>query len=153
LQVDHRYSTLALTLALSHCAWERVTEKEVQDSSCDKPLDTLPPSMLEFQRVLIFQYILNDRQVMSMAKKKQCCEAMAGNCFKVESIISVDDRGQMVLPKEVRDRAKIRPGDKLALVSWEMDGEVCCLALIKTDELSGMVKTMLGPMVKEIATK
>ena len=88
-----------------------------------------------------------------MATKKQCCEPMPGNCFKVDSIISVDDRGQMVLPKDVRDRANIRPGDKLALVSWEMNGEVCCLALIKTDELAGMVKDMLGPMMTEIATK
>jgi AbrB family looped-hinge helix DNA binding protein len=85
-----------------------------------------------------------------MANKKQCCESIAVNCFKVDSIISVDDRGQMVLPKEVRDRAKIRPGDKLALVSWEMDCDVCCLALIKTDELAGMVKDMLGPMMKEM---
>jgi len=106
--------------------------------------------MLKFQRVLIFQYTLNDRRVIKMANKKQCCESMAGNCFKVDSVISVDDRGQMVLPKEVRDRAKIRPGDKLALVSWEMDGEVCCLALIKTDELAGMVKDMLSPMMKEM---
>jgi antitoxin PrlF len=107
--------------------------------------------MLKFQRVLIFQYTLNDRQVIRMTNKKQCCESMAGNCFKVDSIISVDDRGQMVLPKEVRDKANIRPGDKLALVSWEMNGEVCCLALIKTDKLAGMVKDMLGPMIKEIA--
>jgi AbrB family looped-hinge helix DNA binding protein len=91
------------------------------------------------------------RQVMNMPSKKQCCESMAGNCFKVDSVISVDDRGQMVLPKEVRDRAKIRPGDKLALVSWESNGEVCCLALIKTDEIAGMVKDLLGPMMKEIA--
>jgi antitoxin PrlF len=109
--------------------------------------------MLKFQHVLIFQYILNERQAIKMANKKQCCESIAGNCFKVESVISVDDRGQMVLPKDVRDKANIRPGDKLALVSWEMNGEVCCLALIKTDELAGMVKDMLGPMMTEIATK
>jgi len=109
--------------------------------------------MIKSQRILIFQYILNDRQVISMANKKQCCESVAGSCFKVDSVISVDDRGQMVLPKEVRDKAKIRPGDKLAVISWESDGEVCCLALIKTDELAGMVKDMLGPMMKEIATK
>ena len=44
--------------------------------------------------------------------------------------------------------AQIQPA--MALVSWEMDGEVCCLALIKTDELAGMVKDMLGPMMKEM---
>jgi AbrB family looped-hinge helix DNA binding protein len=38
-------------------------------------------------------------------------------CCKVESLINVDERGQMLLPKELRDKANIHPGDKLALVS------------------------------------
>jgi len=65
----------------------------------------------------------------------------------VEAVLSVDERGQMVLPKDVREKAGVRPGDKLALISWERDGEVCCLALMKTDRLSGMVKQVLGPLV------
>ena len=73
------------------------------------------------------------------------------NC-KVESIINVDERGQMVLPKELRDKAKIRSGDKLALVSWEKEGEICCFYLIKTEHLAEQVKGFLGPMVKEMAT-
>ncbi|MDP2931649.1 MAG: HgcAB-associated protein [Chloroflexota bacterium] len=72
-------------------------------------------------------------------------------CCKIEALVSVDERGQMVLPKETRDRAKIRPGDKLALISWEKDGSVCCMFLIKAEELTGMVKSMLGPLFKEIA--
>jgi len=87
------------------------------------------------------------------ANKNQCCESMGCGGFKVDSVISIDDRGQMVLPKDVRDKANIRPGDKLALVSWEMNGEVCCLSLIKTDKLMGMVKDMLGPMMQEMVTK
>jgi AbrB family looped-hinge helix DNA binding protein len=71
-------------------------------------------------------------------------------CCKVESIVSVDERGQMVLPKEVRDAAGIRPGDKLALVLWKKGEEVCCMSLIKVDALTGMVKGMLGPLMKEI---
>jgi len=39
------------------------------------------------------------------------------SCCKIEALISVDGRGQMVLPKEIRDRADIHTGDKLALVS------------------------------------
>lgn len=70
--------------------------------------------------------------------------------WKVESIISVDERGQMVLPKELRDKAKIHAGDKLALVSWEKDGEICCLYLIKTEYLADRVKDFLGPMMKEM---
>jgi AbrB family looped-hinge helix DNA binding protein len=70
-----------------------------------------------------------------------CC------CCRVESLISIDERGQMVLPKEIRERANLKAGDKLALVSWEKDGGICCLALIKADELGGMVKNFLGPML------
>ena len=70
-------------------------------------------------------------------------------CCKVESVVSVDERGQMVLPKEIRERAKIKPGDKLALLSLEKDGKVCCLSLIKVEELEGMVKSRLGPVINE----
>ena len=70
--------------------------------------------------------------------------------WKVESIISIDERGQMVLPKELRDKAKIRSGDKLALLSCEKEGEICCLYLIKAEHLAEQVKGFLGPMVKEM---
>ena len=77
-------------------------------------------------------------------------EAGANCCCKVESLIAVDDRGQMVLPKEIRDKAGIRAGEKLAVVSWEKDGEVCCISLVKAEELTGMVKGLLGPMMEGI---
>jgi antitoxin PrlF len=76
------------------------------------------------------------------------CEKMS--CCKVEALISVDERGQMVLPKEMRDKAGIRTGDKLALVSWEKNGSVCCFTLIKADEFGAMVRGLLGPMMKEV---
>ena len=90
-----------------------------------------------------------------MAKKgksgNRCLPAGGGmGCCKVESLISVDERGQMVLPKEIRDKAGIRAGDKLAVVSWEKDGEVRCLSLVKAEDLTGMVKGLLGPMMEEI---
>jgi antitoxin PrlF len=72
------------------------------------------------------------------------------SCCKVESIITVDERGQMVLPKELRDKANIRPGEKLAIVSWDKGGEICCLYLFKTEYLEDRVKDFLGPMMKEM---
>ena len=78
-------------------------------------------------------------------KKEGCC--------KVEAIVAVDERGQMVLPKEVRDRAKIFPGDKLALMTWEREGKVCCISLIKIQEFTGMAKDLLAPVMKEIIRK
>ncbi len=91
-----------------------------------------------------------------MAKKndnKSCCSPAEIGCCKVESVITVDERGQMVLPKEIRDKAKIRPGDKLAVVNWEKDGEVCCISLIKVEKLAEMVRGMLGPVMKDIMEK
>ncbi|HBU69802.1 MAG TPA: AbrB family transcriptional regulator [Elusimicrobia bacterium] len=73
-----------------------------------------------------------------------------GSC-QVESIITIDDRGQMVLPKELRLKAGIKPGDKMVLVSWNKDSKVHCISLIKSDELSLMVKGKLGPIMKEMS--
>ncbi len=81
---------------------------------------------------------------------EQCCTPGIMSCCKVESIVTVDERGQMVLPKDIREKAKIKPGDKLAVVSMERNGKICCLSLIKVEELEGMVKSMLGPVMDEI---
>lgn len=88
-------------------------------------------------------------------KEEICCgpSDKKSACCKVESVVSVDERGQMVLPKEIRDKAGIRPGDKLALLSWEKEGRVCCISLIRTEDLSKMTKDLLGPMMKEIASE
>ncbi len=75
------------------------------------------------------------------------------SCCRVESLISVDERGQMVLPKDIRERAGIRPGEKLALVSWEHGGEVCCITLLKATALTGMVEGLLGPMMEQLAAR
>jgi antitoxin PrlF len=88
--------------------------------------------------------------VTSEGKKGPCCASDMISCCKVESIVSVDERGQMVLPKEIREKAKIGAGDKLALVSTEKDGEICCLSLIKAEKLESMVKSMLGPVMDEV---
>ncbi len=71
-------------------------------------------------------------------------------CCKVEALVSVDERGQMVLPKELREKAKIQAGDKLAVSSWVKDGKVCCIFLTRADDLAEMVKEALGPVMKEI---
>jgi antitoxin PrlF len=88
---------------------------------------------------------------MAKEKKTGCC-ATGGDaaCCRVEAIVGVDDRGQVVLPKEVREKAGIKAGDKLAVVSWNLENETTCLFMLKTDELAAMVKDILGPVAKEI---
>jgi bifunctional DNA-binding transcriptional regulator/antitoxin component of YhaV-PrlF toxin-antitoxin module len=59
----------------------------------------------------------------------------------------------MVLPKEIRDKAKIRAGDKLAVIGLECGGEVCCITLLKAEDLTGAVTKKLGPVFKVIVRK
>ena len=83
---------------------------------------------------------------------QDCCNPTdeTCTCWKVAALVTVDERGQMVLPKEIRDKANIRAGDKLAVISLEKDGKACCISLIKADDLTDMVKGVLGPVMKDI---
>lgn len=87
-----------------------------------------------------------------MAKLKSTessCNPEGGTCC-IAGIVSVDERGQMVLPKELREKAGIRAGDKLAISTVEKDGQVCCILLTRVAELDDMVKATLQPLMKGI---
>ncbi len=116
----------------------------------------------------LFEFILNHQKNQNvlkviegwiMVRKKKeaisCCEpesALKGTCCRVEALVTVDARGQVVLPKEVRDKVGIKAGDKFVLVSYESDNTVCCISLIKAEEFGQAVKDLLGPVMKEIAS-
>ncbi len=61
------------------------------------------------------------------------------NC-KGEALVRIDRRGQMVLPKEVRDRANIHTGDKLVVITRQKEGKVRGVFLIKAGDFAGTVK-------------
>ena len=116
---------------------------------------------MNIQYILIYQknlniqnpFIDNKENNMQKKNKKETCSPAKNQprgCYKVESIVSVDERGQMVLPKDIREKAGIHAGDKLAVVAMQKDGKICCLSLIKVGDIEPMVKDMLGPLMKEI---
>lgn len=84
--------------------------------------------------------------------KKPSAQSCKSDCNPatclVEAVLSIDNRGQIVLPKEVRRRANIQDGDKLALVSWMNRDTACCLALIRAEnlssEVSGVMRSLLA---------
>lgn len=91
-----------------------------------------------------------------MAKRTQgpaCCDlgTRKDDCCSIESLVPVDERGQMVLPKELRERAGIRAGDKLAIISCQKDGALCCLILVKADSLAERVKEFLEPVIQTMS--
>lgn len=74
----------------------------------------------------------------------------ACGCCNIESMVTVDERGQMVLPKKIRTKAGIKNGDKLAVVSWRTGGKVCGIILVKTTGMEAMVLKLLGPIANDI---
>ena len=74
-------------------------------------------------------------------------------CCQVDAIVSVDARGQIILPKDVREKIGIKAGDKFVLARSESEGKLCCLFLVKADDFAASVKNMLGPVAKEILSQ
>jgi AbrB family looped-hinge helix DNA binding protein len=75
--------------------------------------------------------------------KREKDDAECGECCQVAAVVRVDERGQMVLPKDVRERMGLSAGDKLALTTIESKGEICCLVLVKADALVDGVRVMI----------
>lgn len=71
---------------------------------------------------------------------------MAQSNFSVEAIVSCDERGQLVLPKDVRKKLDIKSGDKLALLNVVTKNKVLCITLIKTNSLDDIIKNYLAPI-------
>ncbi len=69
---------------------------------------------------------------------------------KAEAVVSVDDKGQIVLPTEVRAKAKISAGDKLVLGSLTKDGETFLLMMLKSELFVEHVKEAISPVMKDL---
>jgi len=85
---------------------------------------------------------------------RDCCDASCScrgvnrlDCCRVEAVVNVDARGQMVLPKELREKAGIGPDQKLAVLSWMQGKDLCCITLQRADDLAEMVRRTYGPLL------
>lgn len=78
-------------------------------------------------------------------KRGQPCDFQSG-CCRVESVVTVDERGQLILPKEIRQKAGILPGEKLLVVALQKNDTPCCLALVKARLLEKEVEELISPL-------
>ena len=69
---------------------------------------------------------------------------------RIDAVVTMDAKGQIVLPKDLREKANIKPNDKIALVASEKNGEVCCIMIVKAEKLVGAVTKTLGPLLKGV---
>jgi antitoxin PrlF len=78
---------------------------------------------------------------------RECCNK---ECCKIDAVVTVDAKGQIVLPKEIRTKAKIEPNDKLTIINFQRGNEICCIVMLKVDELENTVRDLLGPVFKNV---
>jgi len=85
-------------------------------------------------------------------KQDECCPSSEEglSCCHVEGVVTVDSKGQIVLPKTLREKMKINEKDKLIVVGMKDKGEVTSISLFKAEKMDNMVKIMLKPIMKEI---
>ena len=106
--------------------------------------------MLEQEIVIIFitafQLSIMTRKTI---KKERCYTPTSTSELTIEAIVNIDERGQMVLPKEIREMMELHIGSKLALVTKEEDGRLCCIFLFKVEELAVTVQNKLRSSRRE----
>ena len=67
--------------------------------------------------------------------------------FKIDAVVTVDAKGQVVIPKSLREKAGFETNGKIAILSLEKDGKFCCLLMIKAEKLDEAVKKTLSSKV------
>jgi antitoxin PrlF len=67
---------------------------------------------------------------------------------RIDAIVTIDIKGQIVLPKDLREKANFKASDKIAVVACEKDGEVCCIMMIKAERFAGAVTKTLTPLIR-----
>ena len=72
-----------------------------------------------------------------------------GEGLRVAAVITLDSKGQMVLPKDLREKADFKPNDKIVLVTLEKEGEICCILMIKAEKLGGAVSKTFSSILKD----
>ncbi len=66
------------------------------------------------------------------------------NDFKFYGLTTVGERGQIVIPKEVRDVVGVKAGDKFFIFAH--DDEI--MAMIKPEKFNSLIKEMSGVLEK-----
>ena len=83
---------------------------------------------------------------------KDCCPSSEDevSCCHVEGVVTIDAKGQIVLPKSLRKEMELKEKDKLIVVSMKDKGKITSISLIKSKAMDNMVKIMLKPVMETI---
>ncbi|MDH5449657.1 MAG: AbrB family transcriptional regulator [Candidatus Bathyarchaeota archaeon] len=54
------------------------------------------------------------------------------------------------MPKDLREKAGIKTGDKLAIVASTRGEKVCCIMLMRTEELTESIRETFRPLLEDL---
>lgn len=70
---------------------------------------------------------------------------------KISAVVNVDNKGQILLPKDLREKAEINAGDKLVLIAGcDENDEICCFILVKSETIDESLRNSIKPMLRGI---
>lgn len=75
---------------------------------------------------------------------KEICCVPGESGYELEAVISFDERGQLILPKDVRAKFGLEAGEKFALISCSENGRLCCFHIIKTNMLNQTISNLVS---------
>ncbi|MBC7114896.1 MAG: AbrB/MazE/SpoVT family DNA-binding domain-containing protein [Archaeoglobi archaeon] len=68
---------------------------------------------------------------------------------KIETIVTVDAKGCILIPKEIRSRMGLESGDRLMVISGvDEKNRICCLLLVKPEVFEKEAESMLRGLFK-----
>lgn len=91
------------------------------------------------------------KKVNKTTDENSCCDPMS-ECCKVESIVTVSSKGQIVLSPGIQESMNLKKGDKLVSVLMNANTESPLVVLMKADNFGGIVRNFLGPIMKDVFT-
>jgi len=68
--------------------------------------------------------------------------------LRLQAIVAMDRKGQVLLSKHLRDKARIKPCDKLIIMVSEKEGEVHCILLLKTEKFAETVTRLMNSVLE-----
>ncbi|MEJ5361849.1 MAG: HgcAB-associated protein [Spirochaetota bacterium] len=79
-------------------------------------------------------------------QNSNCCNSSCS----IEAVVSVDERGQLVLPKDLREKYGVKAGDKFVVITLNSKESLCCIAFVKADSLNAAVFEQIAPVFSNI---
>jgi AbrB family looped-hinge helix DNA binding protein len=77
-----------------------------------------------------------------------CMPNCESDTCRIDAVVTMDVKGQIVLPKDLREKADMRPNDKIAIIACERNGKVCCVMMVKAEKLTDAVTKTINPLIK-----